>query len=123
MGIYDVSMGKGIFVPVKVFAKHFEKEIKEYIGDKTETIDEREIIQHIVNKYCGGWEISSLGNNAFEEGKGWSFKIFIKEKIFNTSLTRIVGGGKFPVWVMMRLKHATGCSSKYLIQLTEKTSI
>ena len=73
MGVYEIYMGKGIIVPIKVFVRKFHKEIEEIYK---ENHDEQEVVEEIVKKYLGDYKVSTLGHDAFQGRHGLVFDMF-----------------------------------------------
>jgi hypothetical protein len=74
MGVNEIYMGKGIIVPVRVFVKHFLKEINEIYTENI--VYEHEIVEKIVKKYIGDYKICTLGHDAFMGRHGLIFDMF-----------------------------------------------
>ena len=74
MGIYDILLGKGVIIPVKIFVRCFLDEVKEKYEENE---DELEVIQEIVNELFGkNYQVIGLGHDAFEGRHGSMFDMF-----------------------------------------------
>ncbi len=68
MGIYDIIMGKGIIIPVKLFVIQYSKEIE---GIFEEGEDEVEFLTKLVEKFIGKeYQVSKIGHDAFDSRDG-----------------------------------------------------
>jgi hypothetical protein len=92
MGVYDIYMGKGIILPVSVFVRRFLKEIQELTADKAtdgceQEIIEEEIIEEIVKKYIGDYEVCTIGHDAFNGRYGSIAEMFDGTDAFDNIIT------------------------------------
>ena len=72
MGVYNICMGKGIVVPIKLFVQKFKKEVEEFHREGYE----QETVEKVVKKYIGDFQVSTLGHDAFEGRHGFVFDMF-----------------------------------------------
>jgi len=71
MGIYDILMGKGIFIPINIFAKKFPEEIKEYLKNKSNDEPGWEVVEAIVKKHMGSqYEATQTGHDVLKSRRG-----------------------------------------------------
>jgi hypothetical protein len=76
MGIYSLYMGKGLILPCEFFVRKYLKQIKADFPGVTDADDATEVLNHIVKKYIGDYEVCSLGHDALEvRGGGTSIAI------------------------------------------------
>ena len=70
MGIYDIYIGKGIIVPVKIFVKKYLKYIPKNC-DEYDDEDIRKLFDKIIKRRLGqSFELSSLGHDALVSRDG-----------------------------------------------------
>jgi hypothetical protein len=74
MGVYDLQMGKGVFISAEIFVMKYTNQINDYVNnykEKSRSLECREIFSYIVKTYIDPkCEVYPLGHDAFEARHG-----------------------------------------------------
>jgi hypothetical protein len=91
MGVYGITIGKGVIIPVKFFIEIFKKEIEELLVGPKDRYDAHDYFDEIVKKHIHeDYKICILGHDAFDGRNGTMLDMFYSDPSDNAESAEMI---------------------------------